>query len=110
MRHGVNLACARSFGAAYPWGTLMVNVAGSAAMGWLAVLLAERPGGREYGRAAVPRNWAARRLHNFSAFSLDALSLWQRGEGWRLSRLRRGFGGLSLAGLAAGLSLGRASA
>jgi fluoride exporter len=45
LHHGVNLASSRAFGPAFPWGTLLVNVVGSLAMGVLAGLLALRAGG-----------------------------------------------------------------
>ena len=41
-RHGVSTAVAAAFGPRFPFGTLIVNVAGSFAMGWLFVLFAEK--------------------------------------------------------------------
>jgi fluoride ion exporter CrcB/FEX len=41
LRHGVNHACARLYGVAFPWGTLTVNVVGSLAMGLVIGWLSE---------------------------------------------------------------------
>ena len=40
LRHGVNLACARACGTAFPWGTLTVNILGSLVMGLIVAWLA----------------------------------------------------------------------
>ena len=42
-RHGVNLLAARLIGVDFPWGTLIVNVAGSIAMGLLAAWFGTKP-------------------------------------------------------------------
>ena len=111
LRHGVNLACARAFGAAFPWGTLAVNVAGCFAMGLLAGWLAFRSG----AAATQPlRLFVATGVlggfTTFSAFSLDAVLLWERGA----PGLAAGYVGASVAGsiaaLVAGLALVRALA
>jgi CrcB protein len=79
LRHGVNLAAARLIGTAFPYGTLTVNVVGSLVMALIAEFFALRSG--------LPREW---RLFlttgilggftTFSTFSLDAVTLWQRGD------------------------------
>src|SRR3712207_5562160 len=84
LRHGVNLGCARYCGVAFPWGTLMVNVLGSFLMGALAAWLAFRAG-KGWGQNL--RLFLATGIlggfTTFSAFSLDAVLLWERGEaGW----------------------------
>src|SRR5919205_4298439 len=82
LRHGVNVACARACGTAFPWGTLTVNIVGSLVMGLLAAWLAFK--------VEVPWSQHARLFlttgilggfTTFSAFSLDAVLLWERGEG-----------------------------
>jgi protein CrcB len=40
LRHGANIAAARAFGTAFPYGTLAVNIIGSLAMGLLAAFFA----------------------------------------------------------------------
>ena len=42
-RYGVSTLAVRWFGASFPWGTLAVNVVGSAIIGWLAASLAPQP-------------------------------------------------------------------
>lgn len=84
--------------------TLLVNVAGSFVMGLLAALLAHR-----LGNAWAPflLSGMLGGFTTFSAFSLDVLTLWERGQGVMalayvgLSVL------LSLAAVMAGLALGR---
>src|SRR3954447_23803557 len=44
LRHGVNVGAVKVFGYGFPFGTLIVNVAGSFAMGLLAGYFAFRPG------------------------------------------------------------------
>lgn len=70
----------RVLGHAFPWGTLLVNVAGSFAMGVLAVLLMERLPG-SWGRfAPFLMTGILGGFTTFSAFSLDALALIERGK------------------------------
>jgi CrcB protein len=67
------------WGTAFPWGTLLVNVAGSFAMALAAFWLVERgvgsPALRAFAITGVLGGFTT-----FSAFSLDALSLFERGE------------------------------
>ena len=79
MRHGVNLAAAALLGSGFGYGTLAVNVAGSLAMGALAAFLAFQ------GEMAQPwRLFLATGVlggfTTFSAFSLDAALLFERGQ------------------------------
>ena len=79
-RHLVNLAALKHLGPAFPAGTLIVNVAGGLLMGLLAGWLALR---YEGGGQALRLFLAAGILGGFttfSAFSLDAVLLWQRGD------------------------------
>ncbi|HEX8167059.1 MAG TPA: fluoride efflux transporter CrcB [Beijerinckiaceae bacterium] len=79
LRHGVNLACARACGTTFPWGTLTVNVVGSFAMGLLAAWLAFRAGGWSQGMRLFLATGVLGGFTTFSAFSLDAVLLWERG-------------------------------
>ena len=76
----MNVTCARYCGIEFPWGTLLINIAGSTAMGLLAGWFAFKAG----------ESWAqSTRLFlttgvlggftTFSAFSLDAVLMWERG-------------------------------
>ena len=111
LRHGINVASARAWGAAFPWGTLIVNVAGSFAMGALAAWLALKAG---EGWSQPVRLFLATGVlggfTTFSAFSLDAVLLWERGEPGLALGYVAGSVVLSIAGLIAGLGLVRSLA
>ena len=108
LRHGVNLACSRAFGVGFPWGTLAVNVIGSFAMGVLAAWLAFRAGeGWSQPLRLFLTTGILGGFTTFSAFSLDAVLLWERGEtGGALAYVTASVV-LSVAGLSAGLALVR---
>ena len=80
LRHGVNVTCARYCGLEFPWGTLLINIAGSTAMGLLAGWFAFKAGEswaqswRLFATTGVLGGFTT-----FSAFSLDAALLWERG-------------------------------
>jgi CrcB protein len=61
LRHSVNAAALRLFGASFPFGTLTVNVAGSLAMGLLAGLFALKG---DTGQASFPDHRHSRRLYD----------------------------------------------
>ena len=79
LRHGVNVIAARWLGTGFPYGTLIINVLGSLAMGLIAEYFALKAG--------LPQRW---RLFlttgilggftTFSAFSLEAALLYERGQ------------------------------
>jgi CrcB protein len=79
LRHAVNQASAATIGVNFPYGTLLVNITGSLAMGLIAGWFAFH--GR--GGQLVPLFLTTGILGGFttfSAFSLDAALLWQRGQ------------------------------
>lgn len=89
----------------FPVATLAVNVAGCLAMGLFAALFAHR-GGQHL--APLLMTGLLGGFTTFSAFSLDALTLWQRGQtGLAMSYVAASVG-LSLLAVVAGLALGRA--
>ena len=80
-RYGCVGLAARWLGAAFPWGTLLVNVSGSLVIGFLAALMA--PDGR---LLATPDTRAFLMIGilggftTFSSFSLETLNLVRDGE------------------------------
>ena len=108
LRHGVNTGCARFCGTAFPWGTLTVNVVGSLLMGMITGWLIFRA---EAGWSQPLRLFLTTGIlggfTTFSAFSLDAVLLWERGEPALAAGYAVGSVLLSIAALAAGLALVR---
>jgi CrcB protein len=78
LRHLVNMASLRWFGPAFPWGTLAVNILGCFAMGVLIELIARRFGASPEIRLFIATGILGG-FTTFSAFSLDAAVLWERG-------------------------------
>lgn len=80
-RYGVNLAAMRLFGPYFPWGTLTVNVVGSLVMGLIAGYLAFRA---DHAWSGVARLFFMTGVlggfTTFSAFSLDAMVMIERGD------------------------------
>jgi CrcB protein len=80
LRHGVNLATARLFGIGFPCGTLTVNIVGSLAMGLIAEYFALKgTGGGQHWRLFLATGVLGG-FTTFSAFSLDAVLLYERGQ------------------------------
>ena len=79
-RYAVSLGAARWLGAAFPWGTLIVNVAGSFAIGLLAALVTSdgRPVLGADTRAFVMVGILGG-FTTFSSFSLETLNLARAG-------------------------------
>lgn len=106
LRHAVNVLCARLFGTHFPFGTFLINITGSLVMGLIAGYLAFR------GQAAQPLRLFVMTgilggYTTFSAFSLDAALLYERGEIGLAILYVIGSVALALAGLVAGLALMR---
>ena len=77
LRHGVNVGAARLFGDGFPFGTLIVNVAGSFLMGVFAGYFLSRPGIGQHVRLFLTTGMLGG-FTTFSAFSLDAALLVER--------------------------------
>jgi CrcB protein len=77
MRHGVNVAATRLFGLEFPYGTFVVNVVGSFAMGLLAGYFAYRAGVPQHVRLFLTTGILGG-FTTFSTFSLDAAVLVER--------------------------------
>ena len=79
LRHGVNRGAFALFGASFPVATLFVNVAGSLAMGLLAELFLSKAGANQELKLLLTTGLLGG-FTTFSAFSLDAALMWQRGD------------------------------
>ena len=106
LRHVVNVLIARMLGTAFPYHTFIINITGSTVMGLIAGYLAFK------GEASQP--WRLFLMTGvlggyttFSAFSLDAVLLYERGETGLALFYVLGSVVLSIAGLFAGLALMR---
>ena len=77
LRHGVNVGSAKLFGYGFPFGTMIVNVVGSFAMGLLAGYFAFRPGIGQHVRLFLTTGILGG-FTTFSAFSLDTALLVER--------------------------------
>lgn len=79
LRQGVNLATLRLFGAAFPYGTITVNVVGSLVMGLLAGWFAQKADPGQAWRLFLTTGVLGG-FTTFSTFSLDTFFLWERGQ------------------------------
>lgn len=106
LRHTVNIACGRYCGLDFPWGTFVINISGSLVMGLIAGYLAFKAGegwtqhGRLFLMTGILGGYTT-----FSAFSLDAVALWERGQAGTAAFYVIGSVFFALAGLIAGLTL-----
>lgn len=105
-RYLVGVAVMRVLGPGFPWATVAVNVVGSVLMGLVVEMAARRTGlsptALLFLTAGVLGGFTT-----FSAFSLDVVSLVQRGETGVAAGYVALNVGLGVAGLLAGLWLGR---
>jgi CrcB protein len=76
-RHGINRAGLALLGPGFPWWTLAVNVVGSFLIGLLAGLFGALETGQNARLFLITGFLGG--FTTFSAFSLDALTLWERG-------------------------------
>ena len=107
LRHGVNRAALAWLGPAFPYGTLIVNIVGGLAMGLLAELFLVKGGGSQEWRLFLVTGILGG-FTTFSAFSLDAALMWERGDHAMLAAYVLGSVVLSIAALFAGLAAVRA--
>ncbi len=103
-RYLAGVTAIRLIGPGFPWATLFVNIAGSFLMGVLVVVLAHYSGNR---MAPFLMTGLLGGFTTFSAFSLDALTLFERGQtglaaGYVLASVI-----LSLGAIVAGLAVAR---
>jgi CrcB protein len=103
-RYLVTVAASR-LAPGFPAGTMAVNVAGSFLMGVLAVVLLRQGSAAPFLMTGVLGGFTT-----FSAFSLDAVTLWTRGQAGLAAAYVAGSVVLSLAALLAGMAAGKAVA
>lgn len=106
LRHGLNRLSAAWFGPTFPVGTMVENVLGSLLMGLLVAVLAEGPATSQNLRLFLATGLLGG-FTTFSAFSLDALTLWQRGEAGLAAAYVLASVLLSLGAIAVGYAAGR---
>jgi CrcB protein len=106
-RYLVGVWTLRWFGPSFPWGTLAVNVIGCFAIGLLTEMIARR-----FDASAELRLLMVTGLiggfTTFSAFSLDAISLYERGATAAAASYVLASVVVSFGAVVAGLALGRA--
>lgn len=100
LRHLTILGAIRAFGAAFPYGTLLVNVLGSLIMGAVFAALLNKDAMRF---APLLMTGVLGGFTTFSAFSLDAVKLWQGGQAGLAGVYVLGSVALSIAALVAGV-------
>ena len=76
-RHGVNRAGLEMMGPGFPWWTMAVNVSGSFLIGLLAGIFGAME--TDHNSRLFLVTGVLGGFTTFSAFSLDALTLWERG-------------------------------
>ena len=106
LRHFINVSCGRAFGTGFPWGTFIINITGSTAMGLIAGYLALKGDASQPWRLFLMTGILGG-YTTFSAFSLDAALLYERGELGLSALYVLGSVALSIAGLFGGLALMR---
>lgn len=79
LRHGVNLLAARLVGTDFPYGTLAINVVGSFAMAVVVAFLAFKSELPQEVRLFLTTGIIGG-FTTFSAFSLETVTLFERGE------------------------------
>lgn len=103
-RYLTNVAVMRLVGPGFPWGTVVANLVGSFLMGALVVVLAHK-GGMRY--APFLMTGVLGGYTTFSAFSLDAYTLYERGAYLEAGGYVFGSVALGLAGLVGGMAVAR---
>jgi CrcB protein len=106
LRHGVNLFVGRLLGNGFPYATFLINITGSLLMGIAAGYFAFKSGGSQHVRLFLTTGILGG-YTTFSAFSLDAALLYERGESGLAAVYVIGSVVLAIAALFAGLTLVR---
>ena len=107
-RYLVGVGSTKMFGLAFPWGTLLINIAGSFLIGAFVELFALKWDLPQEARVFLTVGICGG-FTTFSAFSLDAYVLIERGEWWLAAGYVAGSVVLSIGALVAALYLVRAA-
>jgi fluoride exporter len=108
-RYLTGILAGRLFGPDFPWGTVIVNIVGSLVMGVFVGLLALRFNGSTSLRLFVAVGFLGG-FTTLSSFSLDAVTLWERGAAFAAGGYVIGSVVASIGAVAAGLWIVRALA
>jgi CrcB protein len=106
LRHAVNLLSARLFGTDFPYNTMFENISGSFAMGLVVAYFAYKSGAPQHWRLFITTGILGG-YTTFSAFSLDSVLLYERGQVVLAALNVVGSVALSIGGLMAGIALVR---
>jgi fluoride exporter len=106
LRHGINRAALASFGPGFPLGTLIVNVLGSFLLGALAIFFLSKNVSDQSIRLFLTTGILGG-FTTFSAFSIEAALMWQRGDWQSLAVYVLGSVFLSVSAIFGGMALGR---
>ena len=107
-RYLVGIGSTKLFGLAFPWGTLLINIVGSFLIGAFVELFALKWDLPQEARVFLTVGICGG-FTTFSAFSLDAYVLIERGEWWLATAYVVGSVALSIGALIAALHLVRAA-
>lgn len=78
-RYGVNIGSVQLFGHGFPWATLIVNILGSFLMGVVIAKFAQADHVSHEMKTFVVTGFLGA-FTTFSTFSLDAVTMWERGD------------------------------
>lgn len=109
LRHFVNSGAAQLWGGGFPWGIMAVNVLGSFVMGCLIAGFAHVSEPSQAVKAFLTVGLLGG-FTTFSSFSLDAVTLFERGEHLAAALYVAGSVLFAIGGLVAGMALVRAVA
>ena len=106
LRYALTVAAGKAFGTHFPWGTFLINITGSTVMGLIAGYLAFKGEASQPWRLFIMTGVLGG-YTTFSAFSLDAGLLYERGEIALALAYVLGSVLIAIAGLFAGLAIVR---
>lgn len=104
MRYLTGIGMTRMLGRGFPWGTMTVNFLGSFLMGVVVVVLAHKLDNRY---APLLMTGFLGGFTTYSAFSLDAITIYERGQVGLAALYVVGTVALALGGIALGLIVAR---